>query len=124
MHVVQVFIGYDLVNKNIMLRDEEVEFDESDNKDDKNIYTVTDGFGMEEEEEKDDKKINDGDMGKIKHNEKEKNEDELVLKENHSNIEENIDFKNIIISDNFDNFHDIDNFDAEIKKFSYGNNIF
>src|ERR1044072_1646276 len=116
MHVVQVFVGYDLVNKNIMLRDEpiedeEVEFDESDNKDDKNIYTVTDGFGMEEEEEKDDKKINDGDMGKIKHNEKEKNEDELVLKENHSNIEEKKDIKNIIINDYFDDFDNIDNFD-------------
>ena len=113
MHTIQVFLKYNL-GKNSeenMLRDEEVEFDESDNKDDKNIYTVTDGFGMEEEEEKDDKKINDGDMGKIKHNEKEKNEDELVLKENHSNIEENIDFKNIIINIYFDDFDDIDNFD-------------
>src|SRR6201990_1141792 len=73
MHTIQAFLKYNL-GKNSeenMLRDE-VEFDESGNKDDKKIYTVTDGFGMEEEEEKDDKKINDGDMGKIKHNEKEK----------------------------------------------------
>ncbi|KAL7644735.1 UNVERIFIED_CONTAM: hypothetical protein RMT77_004548 [Armadillidium vulgare] len=106
-----------------MLRDEEVEFDESDNKDDKNIYTVTDGFGMEEEE-KDDKKNNDGYMGKIKHNEKEKNEYELVLKEIHNNIEENIDIKNIIISDDFENVvYSSDNTDAEIKR-TYGDNIF
>ena len=70
------------------------------------------------------KKINDGDMGKIKDNEKEKNEYELVLKEIHNNIEENIDIKNIIISDDFGNVvYSSDNTDAEIKR-TYGDNIF
>ncbi|KAL7641206.1 UNVERIFIED_CONTAM: hypothetical protein RMT77_008344 [Armadillidium vulgare] len=103
MHTIQVFLKYNL-GKNSeenMLRDEAIKFDE------KNKYEIYSP-----------PKINDGDMGK------EKNEYELVLKENHSNIEENIDIKNIIINDDFGNIvYSSDNTDAEIKR-SYGDNIF
>lgn len=92
MHVVQVFIGYNLVDKNIMIKDqpfedEEVEFNEKEYKDEKNMY-------------------------------------EFVSNHNYSDIEENMDSKNIIIKDDFGNVaYSFDDTDAEIKR-KYGDNIF
>src|ERR1700755_2720347 len=108
-HTIQAFLKYNLGNKMLgdePIMDEEIEFNENEYKDQKNIYTVTDGFGMEEEE-KDDKKINDNIMDEeIEFNENEykdeKNMYELIFSNNHSDTEENIDNKNIIIDDDFE----------------------
>lgn len=88
MHVIQVFVGYNLDNKYMMPRDEpiedeEIEFNKSEYKDDKNIY-------------------------------------ELISVDS---FEENIDNKNIIISDDFGNvIYSSDDADAGIKR-KYGDNI-
>ena len=55
MHVVQVFVGYNLVNKNIMLKDqpiedEEVEFNESYHKEEKNVYEIDPPEPIEDKE--------------------------------------------------------------------------
>src|SRR6201990_3605391 len=123
MHTIQVFLKYNLGNKMLgdePIMDEEIEFNENEYKDEKNMYELIFSKNHSDTEENIDNKniIIDDDLEnvvyssnnimdeEIEFNENEykdeKNMYELIFSKNHSDTEENIDNKNIIIDDDLE----------------------
>src|SRR6201990_616216 len=123
MHTIQAFLKYNLGNKMLgdePIMDEEIEFNENEYKDEKNMYELIFSKNHSDTEENIDNKniIIDDDLEnvvyssnnimdeEIEFNENEykdeKNMYELIFSKNHSDTEENIDNKNIIIDDDLE----------------------